>query len=180
MNRLKSFVVIAALVAAFPALAQRARLSPHETISARFNGSLVTIVYGRPYTKSPKTHETRKIWGGLVKWDKADRLGADEATTLLTQKPLKFGDTTIPAGTYTLYIIASEKGTSKLAFSSNIGKWGIPVDETHDVARVDLKKDTIENPVDQLTISIDKSDDGGVLKISWENTQFSAPFTLSS
>ena len=36
---------------------------------------------------------------------------------------------------------------SKLAFSSNLGKWGIPVDETKDVARFELKKSSVEKPV---------------------------------
>jgi hypothetical protein len=166
-----------------PLPAARTRVSPHETIQTVVGGrggNRVTITYGRPYSKDSKTGETRKIWGGLVKWDKADRLGADEATLLLTQKPLVFGDTVIPAGAYTLYIVPSETGTSKLAFSSNLGKWGVPVDETKDVARVDLKKDTISQPVDQLTIGIvnDQATGGASLVIQWETTQFSAPFTF--
>jgi hypothetical protein len=166
-----------------PTPAPRPRVSPHETIQAVIGGRggpRVTITYGRPYSKDPKTGEIRKIWGGLVKWDKADRLGADEATLLLAQQPLVFGDTVIPAGAYTLYIVPSETGTSKLAFSSNLGKWGIPVDETKDVARINLKKDTISQSVDQLTLAIvpDQATGGGAITIQWETTQFSAPFTL--
>jgi hypothetical protein len=159
--------------------------SPHETTSAvigdRRTGNRVTITYGRPYSKSPKDGSMRKIWGGLVPWDKADRLGADEATLLLTQKPLVFGDTTIPAGAYTLYIVPSENGASKLAFSSNLGKWGVPVDETHDVARVDLVKKPLDQSVDQLTIAVenDPVSGGGVIKIQWEQTEFDAPFTVA-
>ncbi|MGC4073703.1 MAG: DUF2911 domain-containing protein [Nibricoccus sp.] len=158
----------------------RPRLSPHETISTvlgeRNTGNRITVTYGRPYSKNPKTGEPRKIWGGLVPWDKADRLGADEATLLLTQKPLVLGNTTIPAGAYTLYIVPSETGQSKLAFSKAIGKWGVPVDETQDVVRADLKKEPLSQPVDQLTIAIEKGTaEDGVLKIMWESTQFSLP-----
>jgi hypothetical protein len=159
--------------------------SPHETTSAvigdRRTGDRVTITYGRPHTIKPGTTTARKIWGGLVPWDKADRLGSDEATLLITQQPLLIGETTIPAGAYTLYIVASETGQSKLAFSSNIGKWGIPVDEKHDVARVDLKKEPNDKTVDQLTITVenDKSKpDSGVITIAWENTKFSLPFSV--
>lgn len=166
--------------------AARGRLSPHETISAyvggdRRSGALITISYGRPFSAKGGVGEIRKIWGGLVKWDKADRLGADEATLLVTPLPLVIGETAIPAGAYTLYIVPSETGVSKLAFSSNIGKWGIPVDEKHDIARVDLKKSTIENRVDQLTLALANdpaTPGGGVLTITWENTQFSLPFTV--
>ncbi len=167
-----------------PRVASSGGVSPHETISTvigdRRTGNRVTITYGRPFTKDPKTGEPRKIWGGLVKWSKADRLGADEATLLLTQQPLLIGETTLPAGAYTLYLVAAETGPSKLAFSTNLGKWGVPVDETHDLARVDLKQDPLEKSVDQLTLAIvnDTAAGGGVLKIMWENTQFSVPFTV--
>lgn len=167
-----------------PLPAARTRISPHETVSTvigdRRTGNRITITYGRPHTNDPKSGEPRKIWGGLVKWDKADRLGADEATLLLTQQPLVIGETTVPAGAYTLYIVPSENGAAKLAFSTALGKWGIPVDETKDVARFDLTKAPIEKSVDQLTIAVDNDPDtgGGVIKIQWETTQFSLPFTV--
>lgn len=167
-----------------PRVASTGGRSPHETTSTvvgdRRTGNRITVTYGRPFTKDPKTGEVRKIWGGLVPWGKAFRLGADEATLLLTQKPLVFGDTTVPAGAHTLYLAPSESGPTQLAFSSNLGKWGVPVDETRDVARIPLEKTTLETPVDQLTIVIenDAAAGGGVLKISWENTLFSTPFTV--
>ena len=177
-------LLAAGLLGALPLPAQQKRLSPHETISTVIGdhrtGDRITITYGRPYTKSPKTGEMRKIWGGLVPWDKADRLGADEATLLITQQPLLIGDVTVPAGAYTLYTVPSENMPTKLAFSTNIGKWGIPVDEMHDLARFDLVKTTLAAPVDQLTITVenDKETGGGVIRIQWETTQFSLPFTV--
>ena len=161
--------------------------TPHETRSwvvgpNRNQGSMITITYGRPFAVHPrKGGEPRKIWGGLVPYGKADRLGADEATLIITQHPLDFGGTTVPAGAHTLYIVPSETGASKLAFSKNIGKWGVPVDETQDVARVDLKRETISENVNQLTLEVENTPAGsmsGVLKIKWEQTQFSAPFTV--
>jgi hypothetical protein len=161
--------------------------TPHATTSAvigpnRNEGGMITLTYGRPYRVHPrKGGEPRKIWGGLVPWGKADRLGADEATLFITQRDIDVGGTTVPAGAYTLYIVPSETGTSKLAFSKNIGKWGVPVDEKNDLARVDLKKEKLSQPVDQLTLSVENVPQGsmnGVLKIQWDDTQFSMPFTL--
>jgi hypothetical protein len=171
----------AVVMAASMATAQQARLSPHETISTRVGGSLVTITYGRPYSKNPKTGEIRKIWGGLVPWGKAWRTGADEATTLVTQSAVKIGDKEIPAGAYTLYTIPSETGTSQLAISKTIGKWGIPVDEKNDVARVDLTKSTVDKQVDQFTMALEskKGDPAGTLKMTWETTQFSVPIAAA-
>ena len=169
-----------------PRVASSGGKSPHETVSTvigdRKTGNRVTVTYGRPFTADPKTGQPRKIWGALVPWDKAYRLGADEATLLLTQKPLIFGETIIPAGAYTLYQVPSESGVSKLVFSSALGKWGVPVDESHDVARVELKKTPLDKPTDQLTIGIqnDTGTGGGALSIRWESTEFSVPFKVGT
>ena len=53
------------------------------------------------------------------------------------------------------------------------------MDTKHDLARVDLKKEALDKPVDQFTMAVAKdSSGGGVLKLMWENTQFSVPFTV--
>src|SRR5208337_4736929 len=98
-------LVAALLVCLLPAAAQQKRISPHDTISAVADGNRVTVVYGRPYTKDPKTSEARKIWGGLVTYGKVWRTGADEATLLITQKAIELGGVTIPAGAYTLWTL---------------------------------------------------------------------------
>jgi hypothetical protein len=177
MKTLSSFLAVAAtlLLAASPLQAQQQRKSPHETVSQVVDGGRVTITYGSPYMKG------RKIWGGLVPYDKAWRMGADEATSLITQKPLLFGDTTIPAGAYTLYFVPNEDGSAKLAFCSVLGAWGVPVDEKNDVARVDAKKSDSNGAAatEQFTVAIDKgSSGGGVIKLMWEKTTYSIPFTV--
>jgi hypothetical protein len=150
------------------------RTSPHETVFARIgeSRSLVSISYGRPYSQlgGKADKEKRKIWGTLVPWDKAWRLGSDEATTISLQHPIEIGGKTIPAGVHAIYMVPSESGASKLAFSTNVVKWGIPVDESKDIARVDLKKESLSTPVDQLTISVENAPpEGGVIKVMWEN-----------
>ncbi|MGD1018655.1 MAG: DUF2911 domain-containing protein [Verrucomicrobiia bacterium] len=187
MNQFKSMLVVAAVIlSASPLMAQQKRFSPHETISTVIDGNRVTIVYGRPYTKDPRTGEERKIWGGLVPYGKVWRTGADEATLLITQKPIAFGETTIPAGAFTLWTLPNEGGTAKLIVNKQIGQWGVSprdskqvYDEALDVARIDLKKDALDKPVDQFTIAVEKNPaGGGVLKMMWESTQFSVPFTV--
>jgi hypothetical protein len=168
-----TLVLLAAALTAMPMGAQQSRKSPHETISKVLGDNRVTITYGRPYTKDPKTGAPRVIWGGLVPWDEAYRLGADEATLLTTEKPIMVGSALVPAGAYTLYLVPSASGASKLAISTDVGKWGDPVDVEHDLARVDLKKSVLDKPADQLTLTLDKDGSGGLLTIAWEATQFS-------
>jgi len=183
MNRLKSILTAAAIViTALPMAAQEKRLSPHETVSAVIDGNRVMIIYGRPYTKSPKTGEIRKIWGGLVPYGNIWRTGADEATTLVTQKTIVLGGTAIPAGAYTLWTLPQEDGTAKLIINKQIGQWGEgddTYDAQQDLGRVDLKKDALDTPVNQFTMAVEKNPSGGgLLKLSWENTQFSVAFSV--
>jgi hypothetical protein len=189
MNKLKSTLIITAmLVSALPLMAQQKRaastggVSPHETISQVFDGTRnnrVMIIYGRPYSKDPKSGEVRKIWGGLVPYGKVWRTGSDEATLLITQKPIVIGETTIPAGAYTLFTLPQEDGTAKLIINKQVGQWGLSYDEKQDLARVDLKKDAVETPVDQFTMAVGKNPSGGgMLKMMWENIQYSVAFTV--
>ena len=180
MNKIKNALIITALLSAMPLLAQqRQRLSPHETTGAMIDGNRVTIVYGRPYTKE------RKIWGDLVPFEKIWRTGADEATLLITQQPIEIGGTTVPAGAYTLWTLP-KADSAKLMINKQIGQWGINprdpkkvYDEKLNVAEVDLKKDALDTPVDQFTMAVAKnSSGGGIIKMSWENTQYSVPFTV--
>jgi len=179
MNKSKlTLATVVTVLIPLSAFAQRPRVSPHETTSAVIDGNRVTLVYGRPYTKDPKSGEARKVWGGLVPYGKAWRLGSDEATLLITQKPIMMGDTTVPAGAYTLYLVPEENG-GKLAISKTLGGWGIPVDEKNDLARVDAKKEALDKPNDELALAVEKNPaGGGVIKIMWEGTQFSVPFTV--
>ena len=195
MNAVKSALVVFAVMLGnvLPALAQTApittRISPHEIVSAhigRRNGPLMIIVYGRPYSKDPHSDKIRKIWGGLVPFGKVWRTGADEATLMIIGQPIVMGDTTIPAGAYTLFTAPLEDGSAKLIINKKIGQWGVPYIEArekdNELARIDLKKDVPPaNQVDQFTISIepDPSTGGGILKMVWENTSFAMPFTLA-
>jgi Protein of unknown function (DUF2911) len=172
--------------------ASRPRISPHETISQTFDGNRarVTITYGRPYSKDPKSGEIRKVWGGkLVPYGKTWRTGSDEATILITQEPLEIGGATIPAGAYSLYTLVTET-SAKLIINQKIGQWGISGrekdgadiasrDEKFDVAQVDLKSEPLDPQVDQFTMALVKGPaGGGVLILGWEKIKYSVAFTV--
>jgi hypothetical protein len=114
-----------------------------------------------------------------VPYDKVWRLGSDEATTLITQQPIMMGATAVPAGAYTLYMLPAKDGPSKLIINKQLGQWGLTYDDKQDLARVDLKMDSVTTPVNQLTLAIERNPaGGGILKVTWEQTQFSVPITV--
>jgi hypothetical protein len=172
MKSLRSILLVLTVLAlTSPLFAQekKPRVSPHETVNATVGDAKITIVYGRPYTKDPKSREKRKIWGGLVPFGKVWRLGADEATLLTTDKDITIGGTAIAAGTYSLYLWP-EEGGAKLIVNKQTGQWGTKYDEKQDLARIDLKKEAAAKPADQFTIAVD----GSTLKLMWEDVQYSA------
>ena len=138
-------VTAAALTIAFAQ--QKPRVSPTQTAKATIDGADISITYGAPYTKDPKTGEPRKIWGGLVPYGKVWRTGANEATTLTTSKSLQFGSLTVPAGTYTLFTQPEESG-GKLIINKQTGQWGTKYDGAQDLGRSDLTKKDMTSPTD--------------------------------
>lgn len=132
-------------------------------------GQKITIAYSRPSMRG------RKIMGGLVPYGHWWRTGANEATTLTTGTDLDIGGAKVPAGKYTLYTLPSE-GTWKLIINKQTGQWGTEYDESQDLARVDMQKSKLSEPVEQFTISFDqKGPDAANLVLEWETTRVWVP-----
>ena len=182
----QSFLLIFLFLAALlPLAAQRPpqdkskRPSPPGTAALTFaDGKKISIEYSRPKIRDPKTGQPRKIMGGVVPYGQVWRTGANEATSFTTEADLTVGGTSVPAGQYTLYTLPSETSW-KLIISKKTGQWGIPYPgEQDDLARIDMKKETLKNTVDPFTITLEKrGGDAGVLKIAWEKTQASVDFS---
>ena len=179
MKKIISLSVLLLVAALGPLHAEEKRVSPHETVSATIDGATIKIVYGRPYTKDPKSGARRKIWGGVVPFGQVWRMGADEATMLTTDRDLELGGTKIPAGSYTLFMQPEENGSAKLIVNKQTGQWGTKHDAGEDFAKIDLKKGALDSPVSQFTISLNKAaGGGGMLTLKWEDVEYSAPITV--
>lgn len=145
--------------------------SPHVRTEWTISGANISIEYGRPYVKG------RTIGKELAPFGYVWRAGADEATTLVSNKTLAFGSLTVPAGTHTLWVLPTADKW-QLIVNKNTGQWGTEYDQAGDVGRVDMKVEKLSAPVEQLTISIDPSATGGTLKIEFGLYRASAPFSV--
>jgi hypothetical protein len=146
--------------------------SPHVRTDWAIDGANISVEYGRPSLKGRVPGESVEPMEGQ-EW----RIGADEATTLKTDKPLRFGTLAVPAGTYTLYAIPV-KGQWRLIVSKEVGQWGIPYPSGKDLGRVPMTMSKPAKPVEQLTISIDDTPAGGTLRIEWGTTAASVSFSV--
>jgi hypothetical protein len=77
-------------------------------------------------------------------------------------------------------MLPSDNGTSQLIINKQIGQSGLDYDEKQDLGRADLTKESLSQPVDRLLIAMQMTPNTntGTLKIAWESTQFSLPFTV--
>jgi hypothetical protein len=168
--RRRSLVVSAAtLTFAVFAFAQGRLASPPGTANVTLKGKEITISYSRPSMRG------RKIMGGLVPYGQVWRTGANEATTLTTPVDLNIGGANVPAGKYTLYTLPSAT-TWKLIINKQTGQWGTEYNQDQDLARVDLQKTQLSQPVEQFTISWQtKGSDSADLVLEWETTRLSVP-----
>jgi hypothetical protein len=171
LNRtLFTLVALGALIGAVAA--QGNRVSPHETTELTLIGKKITVTYGRPYMKG------RKIMGALVPFGQVWRTGADEATVLKTDADLTIGNLAVPKGSYAIFTLPSEAGW-KLIVNKVADQMGaFNYDQKQDLGRVDMKVGKTSAPVEQFTITLAKSGNGGVIKLEWENTSASVNFKV--
>jgi hypothetical protein len=146
--------------------------SPHVRSEWVVDGANLSIEYGRPSLKGRVPGKDVDPFDGK-EW----RTGADEATTLKTDKAIKFGALTVPAGTYTLYTIPTG-GTWHLIVSKKTGQWGIPYPKGEDLGRAPMQAGAAPKPAEQLTITVQDTAAGGTLHIDWGTTRASIPFTV--
>jgi hypothetical protein len=146
--------------------------SPHVRAEWMLDGANVSIEYGRPSLKGRVPGKDIDPYEGR-EW----RTGADEATTLKTDKALMFGTLHVPAGTYTLYTIPTG-GTWHLIISKKTGQWGVPYPKGEDLGRAPMTLGKATAAAEQLTISVEDTKAGGTLHIDWGTTRASIPFTI--
>lgn len=146
--------------------------SPHVRSEWMIDGAHITIEYGRPHLKGRP--EAQMMPAG-----KPWRTGADEATLLITDKPLKFGDLSLPAGTYTLN---TQPGSGEwqliVGKLGKPGQWGVPYNASLEIGRAPMKAGKASAAMEQLTISVDDTAAGGTLRVEWGTTSATIPFTV--
>lgn len=145
-------------------------LSPRDTTQATVRGANVAVAYGRPSLRG-------RALSLLVPPGQVWRTGANDATQLTTDRALRFGDVAVPAGTYSLFTLPSAAGWT-LIINRATGQSGLDYDAAQDHARIALDVETNAPHTEQLTIDIEQTAGGGVLRLRWGTVRASAPFTV--
>lgn len=142
------------------------RQSPKMTATGKIGEANVTITYSSPSVKG------RKIWGGLVPFDKVWRTGANEATLIESDRDLLVEGKKLPAGKYSLYTIPGEKEW-QIIINTQTGQWGIQRsgettrDASKDVLVITVKPHPSDVMEESMVFKINNK--GFVLR--WENLE---------
>ena len=145
--------------------------SPHVKTVWTIDGANLSIEYGRP---SLKGRSEAQLMPPGQPW----RTGADVATILATDKPLKFGTLSVPAGSYT---INTQPGAEWQFILGKLGEpkqWGVPYKKELEIGRAPMTVAKTKAPVEQVTITIDDTPAGATLRVEWGTTSASIPFTV--
>lgn len=147
--------------------------SPHVRTDWTIDGANISIEYGRPFLKG------RTIGKEVAPYGTEWRTGADVATIITTDKPLKFGAVSLAPGSYTINTLPTEKQwTLILGRLSKPGQWGIPYQKDLEIGRTPMTLGKTKAPVENVTISVDDTPAGATLRVEWGGVSVTAPFTV--
>lgn len=149
------------------------RPSPKATVMQSVGITDFTIAYSRPGVKK------RTIWGDLVPWDKPWRTGANEATAFTTTDTIMVAGQKLPAGSYSIVTIPTQKGWTVI-FNKDLKLWAVnPYAEAQDALRVPVTPSTGNPHVEWLEFSFDNLTPTSCdLVMSWETLKLTVPITV--
>ena len=142
--------------------------SPHVRVDWEVDGANISVTYGRPYLRDRVVGETVEPLEGSV-W----RLGADEATTLVTDGDIMVGAAHVPAGEYTLWTLTTGDAT-ELIINAETGQWGTAYDPSRDLDRTAMTVGTLDTPAEQLTLFLENRE----LRFEWGSMVASVPILV--
>jgi hypothetical protein len=159
--------------------------------SATVDGKEVSIDYGRPELNG---RSVKELTAKLPK-DRMWRAGMNQVTVLETGAALMIGGKKVPAGKYSVYVHAPEKGDWELVLNSVLGQplekiWAEAPENLakepwphfkyseeiadQEVVRAKLEKGQVNPPVDLFTIDLKSAGDGAKMMISWGPASWTA------
>jgi hypothetical protein len=167
--------LIVSLFAADAALAQQLDLprpSPNATVSQTVGITKISIQYSSPGVKG------RKVWGELVPYGEVWRTGANENTTITFSTPVKISGTELPAGTYGLQTLPTERDWTVI-FSKDADLWGaFDYKPENDALRLKVKPETTTDSLERMAFSFENTTDtASTVVLRWEKLR--VPFTVT-
>lgn len=170
MKKVIKFSFILAVLAFFATSTQAQedkskRKSPPMETTGMVGDANVSINYSAPSVNG------RKIFGDLVPFNKTWRFGANEATVFEVDKNVMIEGQELAAGKYGLFAIPGEDKWT-IIFNSVWDQWGdYNYDKDKDVLRVEVMPAKLDEPVEQMKISLKEDGGTSMVALKWADTK---------
>lgn len=143
-----------------------AQKSPRKEAKGTIGNVSVAVDYSAPSVKG------RTVWGGLEKYDKVWRAGADANTTFSFDKEVTINGTKVPAGKYGFFIIPKENEKWIVILNKKNDSWGaFSYDKSDDLVRLELTPNFVDENQEMLMYTIKENG----IEFSWEKTKIFIP-----
>jgi hypothetical protein len=151
------------------------RPSPTAKVTQQVGLTEISVEYSCPGVKG------RKIWDGLVPYDKMWRTGANTATKITFSKDVTFADRPVPAGSYALFTIPS-KGAWTVILNKKPDQPGTAAEYKADLdlLRVQLKPTAAPFRERLAFIFSNTTDDKVSLDLEWDKLRLSIPIAVAT
>ncbi len=170
-----SLVLLCCLGGAARADLDLPRPSPFAKVTQTVGYTDITVDYSSPGVKG------RKIWGGLVPYDKMWRAGANTATKVTFSRDVTFAGKPVPAGTYAFFLIPTKAAwTVILNKKPDQPGTGVGYNQADDLLRVQVTPKAAPMR-ERLAYQVsDFTDDKASLDMEWEKLRLSIPIGLDT
>lgn len=173
MQGTRKFLFIAIVTLSFQATAQEAiknRPSPTSIVAARYKDTYLKITYSQPHKRG------RLIFGSLVPFGEVWRTGANEATEMTLTRDILINNSTLKAGTYSLFTIP-DKESWIIIINSELGLWGsYNYNAKLDVMRFTIPTKTLQGAVyEPFTIVIEQKNNVADIVLLWDSIRIQIP-----
>lgn len=160
-------VACLALVCGPRASAAQVRASERGSVSQTVDGTVITIDYARPLARGRDT-----LFGRVVHWGEIWTPGANWATTLEVNRPIRLNDQPVPPGKYSMWIIPRAEGEWTVFLNAKTSRFHTQRPDTTDrVAAFTVAPTRATAHTEVLTWSFPEVSGGGAaLQLAWGTT----------
>lgn len=149
------------------------RKSPIAIAQTNINDTYIKIVYGQPYKRG------RRVFGGLVDYNKIWRTGANETTELTTTGDILINGEKLKAGTYSIF---TKPRADKwiIILNDSLGQWGaFTYNRADDVLRTSVPVQSTKQPVEAFTIQFNDPESGETaIQMAWDTVKVVVPVSV--
>lgn len=152
-------------------------LSPPGTASITSGELTVTVTYSRPSVRGRLVFGSEEQ-GALQPYGRYWRLGANESTEISFTTDVNFNGNPVKKGTYRMYAIPGPD-SFEIGLNTELGKWGYTEpDYSQDVLRTKVPVEKTSQPVEQHTVTLQKTEGGVDVTFEWSDTRFTVPVKI--